>query len=89
MSERHPRMTADAFRDTLRVLGFTGSSFATYARVDGHDVRDWLHGRREIPRWVPVMLDLLHDAAEFSYSLETVRREHDRLIKANRALFTG
>jgi hypothetical protein len=85
----HPRMTADAFRDSLKTLGFTANGFANYARVDSHTVRRWLHGQVPVAGWVPVMLDLLHDAAEFSYSLETVRREHDRLIKANRALFTG
>lgn len=83
------RLTPDAFRASLKALGFTAQGFASYARTDAHNVRDWLHGRREIPGWVGVMLYLTYRVREEQYAVGRLEARCEGLVKAARAVFAG
>jgi DNA-binding transcriptional regulator YiaG len=52
-------MTADEFRRRIAALGFNQRGFAAYVGANERTVRRWADEDQDIPRWVPVMLDLM------------------------------
>ena len=57
-------MTAPDFRSAISRLGYTQRGFAAYVGANERTVRRWADGEQDIPRWVPVMLELMErDAA--------------------------
>lgn len=52
-------MTPQAFRAALSALGLTPTTFAAVSGANQKSARRWALSDDPIPRWVPVMLQLL------------------------------
>jgi len=52
-------MTGPEFLAALEALGMTREAFAERFRLHRSAVYRWTQGAREVPPWVPAVLDLL------------------------------
>ena len=82
--------TPTDLRSHRRDLGFTKRTLAKVIGVGGKRTVRWEKGARKIPRWVPVMLDLLKNEADQSEAddrrLEAEKRCLDHLRLAGEVL---
>ena len=67
----NPEMTARQFKMRLKQAGISQRKFALWLGFDVVSVNRWARGRREVPRYVAVLADLLADHEELrQYPLE-------------------